>query len=51
MRTPVDAMVHCDTVFRPDPENARKYRALFEQVYQRIYKSLQPLYKRMEKLK
>jgi sugar (pentulose or hexulose) kinase len=47
----VDAMVHYDRVFNPDPENARKYRDLFEQVYQRIYKSLQPLYMRMEHLR
>ena len=46
----VDAMVHYDTVFTPNPENARKYRELFEQIYQRIYKSLQPLYRKMEHL-
>ncbi len=46
----VDAMVHYDTVFTPNPENARIYRELFEQVYQRIYKSLQPLYRKMEHL-
>ncbi len=45
----VEAMVHCDTVYHPDPDNARKYAGLFTQVYQRIYKSLQPVYKRMEK--
>jgi sugar (pentulose or hexulose) kinase len=47
----VEAMVHYDRVFNPDPENAHKYRDLFEQVYQRIYKSLQPLYMRMEHLR
>jgi len=46
----VDAMVHYDTVFTPNPENTRVYRALYEQVYQRVYKSLQPLYMKMEHL-
>jgi sugar (pentulose or hexulose) kinase len=46
----VDAMVHNECVFQPQPEAARRYRSLFIQIYQRFYKPLQPLYKRMETL-
>jgi sugar (pentulose or hexulose) kinase len=46
----VDAMVHNECVFQPDVEAAHKYRGLFSQIYQRIYKQLQPLFKRMESL-
>lgn len=46
----VDAMVHNECVFQPDAEAARKYRSLFAQIYQRIYKQLQPLYKRLKSL-
>lgn len=46
----VDAMVHNEYVFQPDAEASHKYRGLFSQIYQRIYKQLQPLYKRMESL-
>ena len=46
----VREMVHYARIFEPDAAAAQKYRDLFTQIYQRIYKSLQPLYKRMENL-
>ncbi len=46
----VASMVHYERVFTPDAVNAEKYSNLFTQVYKDIYKHLQPLYKRMDRL-
>jgi sugar (pentulose or hexulose) kinase len=46
----VRSMVHYARIFEPDAAAAKLYREMFTQIYQRIYKSLQPLYKRMETL-
>lgn len=46
----VREMVRYQRIFEPDAAAVQKYRSLFAQIYQNIYKSLQPLYKRMESL-
>ncbi|MDY6822242.1 MAG: FGGY-family carbohydrate kinase [Thermodesulfobacteriota bacterium] len=41
----ITGMVRQDTVFEPDPANAAIYRALYDRVYQRMFRALEPLYK------
>jgi sugar (pentulose or hexulose) kinase len=40
----IDAMVHEETVFTPNPANVEIYNNLYSRVYQRIFKALEPLY-------
>ncbi|RLD43516.1 MAG: carbohydrate kinase [Bacteroidetes bacterium] len=43
-------MVKYKDVFLPKPENAILYKKLFEQVYLKMYKSLEPLYKQIREI-
>lgn len=45
----VGAMVHPSDHFKPRPENARFYHGLYEDVYKKLYKRMQPLYMRIGK--
>ncbi|MCP4114904.1 MAG: carbohydrate kinase [Desulfobacteraceae bacterium] len=40
----IDAMVHEETVFNPDPDNVEIYNNIYSRVYQRIFRALEPLY-------
>ena len=37
-------MVHVKDVFKPDPQNAAKYRELYEKAYVKIYPSVRHIY-------
>lgn len=41
----IKEMVAYDRIFEPNPQHAAVYRELFERVYQKIYGSLEPLYR------
>jgi sugar (pentulose or hexulose) kinase len=43
-QTAIDNMVQYDKLFEPNPENAKIYKELFQNVYQKIYHSLKPVY-------
>ena len=40
----VENMVHVKDVFKPDPQNAAKYRELYEKAYVKIYPSVRHIY-------
>ncbi|MBI9088616.1 MAG: FGGY-family carbohydrate kinase [Desulfobacterium sp.] len=40
----IDAMVHEETVFTPNPANVEIYSSIYSRVYQRIFRALEPLY-------
>lgn len=42
-------VTHADT-FKPNPENAKLYKALFEKVYYKMFKKLEPLYKSIREI-
>ncbi|MCD6267920.1 MAG: carbohydrate kinase, partial [Thermotogaceae bacterium] len=46
----VSKMVRYRDKFEPDPENARLYRRIFEEVYSRMYSKLKPLYKKIREI-
>jgi sugar (pentulose or hexulose) kinase len=43
-------MVRVKTIFEPDPKNVIVYGQLYKEVYQRMYKSLAPLYLQIQKI-
>jgi len=43
-------MVNYARVFEPNPENTKMYKALYNDVYLKMYKKLEPLYKRMREI-
>ena len=46
----VQSMVKIQRVFEPVPENVVLYRDLYENVYQKIYRALKPLYGRIKQI-
>jgi sugar (pentulose or hexulose) kinase len=46
----VQRMVKIQRVFDPDPENVAFYQDLFENVYQKIYGALKPLYGQIKRI-
>jgi sugar (pentulose or hexulose) kinase len=46
----VQCMVKVQRVFEPDPDNVALYQDLFENVYQRIFPALKPLYDRIKQI-
>jgi sugar (pentulose or hexulose) kinase len=46
----VSSMTHTGEQFLPDSKNARIYSQLYEEVYSRMYKHLQPLYKEIRNI-
>ena len=44
-----NAMVHQSDVFKPNPENVKKYNYLFENVYMPMYPSLKNIYAKVKK--
>ena len=46
----IDAMVHEETVFTPDPANVEIYSNLYSRVYQRIFRALEPLYTEIQEI-
>jgi sugar (pentulose or hexulose) kinase len=46
----VQRMVKIQRVFEPDPENVALYKDLFENVYQKIFPALKPLYDRIKQI-
>ena len=43
-------MVHYQETFKPNPENAKLYNQLFKDVYQKMYKKLEPLNKKIKEI-
>lgn len=43
-------MVHFQETFEPNPENAKIYDELFKEVYQKMYKKLEPLNKKIRQI-
>ncbi len=48
--TAIKKMVKYERVFEPNPENVDIYEKLYRGVYQKIYRSLSPLYKRIREI-
>lgn len=46
----VKAMTRTSRIFEPDVHNHSLYDALFEEVYQHLYQSVQPLYERIRRI-
>jgi sugar (pentulose or hexulose) kinase len=46
----VQRMVKIQRIFEPDPENVALYKDLFENVYQKIFPALKPLYDRIKQI-
>jgi sugar (pentulose or hexulose) kinase len=46
----VEKMVHWDSTFLPRPEASHIYHELYTHVYKRIYPSLQPLYREIQRI-
>lgn len=46
----IDNMVHYKDVFEPNLENVAIYKELYENIYLKIYKTLEPLYVKIRKL-
>ena len=46
----VEAMVHTGQTFEPIPENHRTYQRLYEEVYLKTYKALEPLNRRIARI-
>jgi len=44
------AMVHYADTFIPNTQNTKLYHALFEEVYLKMYKNLEPLYKKIREI-
>ncbi len=44
----VNGMVHKESVFEPNPENAKKYKQMYQQAYKKIYPNLKKLYKEID---
>ena len=46
----INNMVEYAGVFEPNPENTKLYNALYKDVYLKMYKKLEPFYKRMREI-
>ena len=46
----VENMVSYTDTFKPKPENIKIYDALYKEVYLKMYKNLEPLYKKIQKI-
>jgi sugar (pentulose or hexulose) kinase len=46
----VKSMTRISKVYEPNSENSKIYKELFEKVYMRLYKKMQPLYKDIRKI-
>jgi sugar (pentulose or hexulose) kinase len=46
----VQSMVKIQRVFEPDPKHVALYRELYEHVYQKIFKALEPLYGQIKRI-
>jgi sugar (pentulose or hexulose) kinase len=46
----VENMVHYEKTFYPNPENTDIYKALFNEVYLKMYRKLEPLYKKIREI-
>jgi sugar (pentulose or hexulose) kinase len=46
----VDNMVNYTDVFEPNPENTKIYKALYHEVYLKMYKKLEPLYQKIREI-
>jgi sugar (pentulose or hexulose) kinase len=46
----VNNMVNYADVFKPKAENTKIYKALYEEVYLKMYKNLEPLYKKIREI-
>jgi sugar (pentulose or hexulose) kinase len=46
----VKAMTRTSRIFEPDAQNHKLYDALFNEVYQHLYQSVQPLYERIRRI-
>ncbi len=46
----INNMVDYAHVFEPNPENTKLYKALYKDVYLKMYKKLEPFYKRMREI-
>ena len=49
-QTAVKSMTRAERVFEPDPTNAELYQRLYKEVYLRMYKQLQPLYRKIREI-
>jgi sugar (pentulose or hexulose) kinase len=49
-REAADQMVAVETIFQPDPINVTIYRQLYQKVYCKIFKALEPLYKEIRSI-
>lgn len=49
-REAVINMVHYSKVFKPEPENAKVYKDLYERVYKKIYPRLSGVYKEIQRI-
>ncbi len=50
LKEAVNNMVNYADVFNPIPENATIYKDLYEEVYLKMYKNLEPLYKKIQEI-
>ena len=50
MEAATEKMVYYAHTFEPNPENTKIYKALFQEVYLKMYKRLEPLYKRIREI-
>ena len=41
----IEKMTRTGDIFEPDPERVKRYERLYKEVYLKMYKQLQPLYK------
>ncbi len=46
----IDQMVNYKDLFTPIAENAKIYKVLYEEVYLKMYKNLEPLYKKIQEI-
>jgi len=49
-KTAVEAMTHTGEVFEPNPQNHRVYDQLYNEIYLKMYKQLQPFYKKIRRI-
>lgn len=46
----VEQMIRKESVFEPNPINAKKYKQMYQQVYKKIYPNLRKLYKEIDNI-
>ena len=49
-RSAVKSMTRVSTLYEPDKQNSERYGELFEKVYMKMYKKLQPLYEEIREI-